>query len=187
MRPYVLGALLAGVLLALDFDPVDLPYSGIVGVAAFFVIAHRLDPVRRRDVALLGLAFGLGFMAPLIWWMHAVSYGAYVALVLAQALFFVPILFGLRLVSRLWWWPVAMPSGLGARRVGPLDGAVLRLSVGSLGPYDRGYAARRIRALGRDAGDVVHRLPAGCRARLARRPSARAGGDRARRCGGRAA
>lgn len=110
MRPYVLAALLAGVVLALDFDPIDLPYSGIIGVAAFFAIAHRLDPVRRRDVALLGFAFGLGFMAPLIWWMHAVSYGAYVALVLVQALFFVPILFGLRLASRLWWWPVAMPA-----------------------------------------------------------------------------
>ncbi len=110
MGLYVLAALLAGVVLALDFDPIDLPYSGIVGVAAFFAIAHRLDPVRRRDVALLGFAFGLGFMAPLIWWMHAVSYGAYVALVLVQALFFVLILFGLRLASRLWWWPVAMPA-----------------------------------------------------------------------------
>ncbi len=110
MLPYVLGALLAGVLLALNFDPVDLPYSGIVGVAALFVIAHRLDPVRRRDVALLGLAFGLGFMAPLIWWMHAVSYGAYVALVVVQALYFIPILFGLRLASRLRWWPLAMPA-----------------------------------------------------------------------------
>jgi apolipoprotein N-acyltransferase len=124
--PYVVAAGLAGVLLALDFDPIDLPYSSIVGVAALFVIAHRLDPVRRRDVALLGLAFGLGFMAPLIWWMHAVSYGAYVALVLAQALFFVPILFGLRLVSRLWWWPVAMPAvwvlGESARSVVPFSG-----------------------------------------------------------------
>jgi apolipoprotein N-acyltransferase len=124
--PYVVAAGLAGVLLALDFDPIDLPYSSIVGVAALFVIAHRLDPVRRRDVALLGLAFGLGFMAPLIWWMHAVSYGAYVALVLAQAVFFVPILFGLRLVSRLWWWPVAMPAvwvlGESARSVVPFSG-----------------------------------------------------------------
>jgi apolipoprotein N-acyltransferase len=102
--------LIAGVVLALDFDPVDLPYSGVVGVAAFFVIAHRLDPVRRRDVAVLGFAFGLGFMAPLIWWMHAVSYGAYGALVLVEALFFVPLLFGLRMVSRLWWWPIAMPA-----------------------------------------------------------------------------
>jgi len=126
VRVYVVGALLAGVLLALDFDPVDLPFTGIVGVAAFFVIAHRLDPVRRRDVALLGLAFGLGFMAPLIWWMHAVSYGAYVALVLVQALFFVPILFGLRLVSRLAWWPIAMPAvwvlGESVRSMVPFSG-----------------------------------------------------------------
>lgn len=126
MRPYVLVALIAGVVLALDFDPVDLPYSGIAGVAAFFAIAHRLDPVRRRDVALLGFAFGIGFMAPLIWWMHAVSYGAYVALVLAQALFFVPILFGLRLTSRLRWWPIAMPAvwvlGESVRSMVPFSG-----------------------------------------------------------------
>ncbi len=126
MRSYVLGALIAGVLLALDFDPVDLPYSGIVGVAAFFVIAHRLDPVRRRDVALLGFAFGIGFMAPLIWWMHAVSYGAYVALALVQALFFVPILFGLRLVSRLQQWPIGMPAvwvlGESVRSMVPFSG-----------------------------------------------------------------
>jgi apolipoprotein N-acyltransferase len=108
--PYLLGALLAGVLVALDFDPLDLPYSSVVGVAVLFAIAHRLDPVRRGDVAQLGFVFGLGMFAPLIWWMPAVSYGAYVALVLVQALFFIPILFGLRLASRLWWWPVAMPA-----------------------------------------------------------------------------
>jgi len=126
VRPYVLGAAIAGIVLALDFDPVDLPYSGIVGVAALFVIAHRLDPVRRRDVALLGFVFGLGFMAPLIWWMHAVSYGAYIALVLVQALFFVVILFGLRLVSRLSWWPIAMPAvwvlGESVRSMVPFSG-----------------------------------------------------------------
>jgi len=124
--PYLFGALLAGVLVALDFDPLDLPYSSVVGVAGLFVIAHRLDPVRRSDVAQLGFVFGLGMFAPLIWWMPAVSYGAYVALVLVQALFFVPILFGLRLASRLWWWPIAMPAvwvlGESARSTVPFSG-----------------------------------------------------------------
>jgi apolipoprotein N-acyltransferase len=58
--------------------------------------------------------------------MHAVSYGAYVALTLVQALFFVPILFGLRLASRLWWWPIAMPAvwvlGESVRSMVPFSG-----------------------------------------------------------------
>ena len=128
MRTYAVAALLAGVLVSLDFDPVNLPYAAIGGVAAFLVIAHRLDEegVRWRDTIIVGLAFGLGFMAPLIWWMHAVSYGAYMALALAEAMFFVPVLIGLRLVTRLWWWPMAMPAvwvlGESTRSMGPFSG-----------------------------------------------------------------
>ena len=84
MRAYALAALLAGVLVSLDFDPVNLPYAAIGGVAAFLVIAHRLDEegARWRDTVIVGLGFGRGFMAPFTWWMHAVSYVAYGALTL---------------------------------------------------------------------------------------------------------
>ncbi len=128
MRLYALAALLAGILVSLDFDPVNLPYAAVGGVAAFLVIAHRLDEEGApwRGSAVVGFAFGLGFMAPLIWWMHAVSYGAYVALTLVEALVFVFVLVGLRLVSRVWWWPVAMPAvwvlGESARSMVPFSG-----------------------------------------------------------------
>lgn len=110
MRLRHLGALLSGAILSLAFDPMGFSYAAPVGVAGLFVIAHRLKSATWRQVALSGLAFGLGFMGPLIWWMNAVSAGAYVAIVLAQALYFAVILLGLREASRLSWWPVAMPA-----------------------------------------------------------------------------
>ncbi len=57
-------------------------------------------------MALVGFVFGLGFMAPLIWWMNAVSPGAYVALTLAQTVFFAASALALRSVLRLRWWPL---------------------------------------------------------------------------------
>jgi apolipoprotein N-acyltransferase len=111
VRPHLLGALLCGVLVSLSFDPLALPYVAIAGVAGFFVLAHKLANLvlTWRQVTMIGVAFGLGFMAPLIWWMNAVSHGAYLALVLVQALYFAPVLMGLRVVAWQPWWPVAMP------------------------------------------------------------------------------
>ncbi len=50
--------------------------------------------------------FGLAFMGPLIWWMNAVSNGAYVALVLAETAFFAVIMLALRAACRLRLWPL---------------------------------------------------------------------------------
>nr|WP_256435444.1 apolipoprotein N-acyltransferase [Aeromicrobium sp. CFBP 8757] len=91
---------------SLDFDPVGLPFAMIAGVAGLIWLARRLSHARKRTVAVTGLLFGLGFMAPLIWWMNAVSAGAYVALVIAQALFFIPIMLALRAATRLRAWPL---------------------------------------------------------------------------------
>ncbi|MBD8606280.1 apolipoprotein N-acyltransferase [Aeromicrobium sp. CFBP 8757] len=95
-----------GALCSLDFDPVGLPFAMIAGVAGLIWLARRLSHARKRTVAVTGLLFGLGFMAPLIWWMNAVSAGAYVALVIAQALFFIPIMLALRAATRLRAWPL---------------------------------------------------------------------------------
>jgi apolipoprotein N-acyltransferase len=110
MRIRYLGALLSGAILSLAFDPVAFAYAAPVGVAGLFVLAHRMRSATWRHVALGGFAFGLGFMGPLIWWMNAVSAGAYVALVIAQALYFAFVLLGLRAAARLPWWPAAMPA-----------------------------------------------------------------------------
>src|SRR5689334_1938051 len=111
IRSYLIASLLYGAVVSLNFDPVALPYVAVVGVAAFFVLAHKLAGLVLTwwQVASIGIAFGIGFMGPLIWWMNAVSHGAYVALVLAQALYFALVLMGLRVVAWQPWWPVGMP------------------------------------------------------------------------------
>lgn len=96
-----------GVLSSFNFDPVRLPFAMVVGVAGLIWIARGLGAARKRTVAVTGIAFGLGFVAPLIWWMNAVSTGAYVGLVLAETLFFIPIMLALRAACRLSWWPLA--------------------------------------------------------------------------------
>ncbi|AXT84955.1 apolipoprotein N-acyltransferase [Aeromicrobium sp. A1-2] len=95
-----------GVLSSLAFDPVGLPYAMVVSVAGLIWLAHGLRDARKRTVAVTGLLYGLSFMGPLIWWMNAVSHGAYIGLVIAESLFFVPIMLALRASSRLRWWPV---------------------------------------------------------------------------------
>jgi apolipoprotein N-acyltransferase len=96
-----------GVLSSLGFDPVGLPYAMVVAVAGLIWLAHGLRAARKRTVMLTGALYGLSFMGPLIWWMNAVSHGAYVGLVLAETLFFIPIMLALRAAARLRWWPLA--------------------------------------------------------------------------------
>ena len=70
--------MLCGVVCSLGFDPVAVPYAMVVGVAGLVLVARRLGDARKRVVLATGAIFGLAFMAPLIWWMNAVSNGAYV-------------------------------------------------------------------------------------------------------------
>lgn len=77
----------------------------LVGVAGLLVVLQRMAGSRARAVAAAGAAFGLGFMAPLVWWMNAVSSGAYVAMVLSQIGFFALLAVCLRRVMRLPFWP----------------------------------------------------------------------------------
>lgn len=108
MRAILIGALaaLSGVLCALAFDPVALPYAMLVGVAGFLLVLRRLADARRREVLLVGIIFGIGFMAPLIWWMNSVASAAFVALVLAESVFFGLLAVSLRAVMRLRAWPL---------------------------------------------------------------------------------
>jgi apolipoprotein N-acyltransferase len=100
------AAVALGLLCSLGFDPVNIPYAMVVGVAGLLWLARRLDGTRTRTVAVTGALFGLAFFGPLIWWMNAVSPGAYVALVVAETLFFVPIMLALRAAVRLPGWPL---------------------------------------------------------------------------------
>ncbi|MEV7396378.1 apolipoprotein N-acyltransferase [Aeromicrobium sp. NPDC092404] len=100
------AAIVLGVLSSLNFDPVGLPFAMVVGVAGLIWLAHALRDARKRTVMLTGALYGLSFMGPLIWWMRAVSDGAYVGLVIAETLFFIPIMLALRASARLRWWPL---------------------------------------------------------------------------------
>jgi apolipoprotein N-acyltransferase len=99
-------ALLCGVVCSLAFDPVAVPYAMVVGVAGLIVVARRLADARKRVVLSTGAVFGLAFMGPLIWWLNAVSHGAYVGLVLAETVFFAVVMLALRSACRLRHWPL---------------------------------------------------------------------------------
>ena len=105
MVRFILGGLACGIVTSLAFDPVAFWPAAIAGVAGLFVLVHHLDRASWRRVLVSGAAYGVGFMSPLIWWMNAVSVGAYVALTLTEAVFFAVIVWGLREASRLpsWW------------------------------------------------------------------------------------
>jgi apolipoprotein N-acyltransferase len=99
-------ALLCGVACSLASDPVAVPYAMVAGVAGLVLVAQRLADARKRMVLATGAAFGLAFMGPLIWWMNAVSHGAYVGLVLAETVFFAVVMLALRAACRLRFWPL---------------------------------------------------------------------------------
>lgn len=103
---YVVTAAVFGVLCSLAFDPVGLPLAMIFGVAGVLATLRSMADTRTRAVAAVGAGFGLGFMIPLVWWMNAVSSGAYVGLVLSQFGFFALLAVCLRRVMRLPSWPL---------------------------------------------------------------------------------
>lgn len=103
---FALAAAVFGILCSLAFDPVSLPLAMVVGLAGLLAVLQRMADSRSRAVAGVGAAFGLGFMIPLVWWMNAVSSGAYVGIVLTQFGFFALLAVCLRRVMRLPVWPL---------------------------------------------------------------------------------
>jgi apolipoprotein N-acyltransferase len=99
-------ALVLGVVASFGFDPVEIPYAMVLALAGLIWLARQLRDARKRTVVITGLVFGLSFMAPLIWWMNAVSGAAYVGLVLLETVFFAPIMLALRASTRLAAWPL---------------------------------------------------------------------------------
>ena len=103
---YVVAAAVLGILCSLAFDPVNLPLAMIIGVAGLLALLRQMAESRTRVVAAIGAGFGLGFMIPLVWWMNAVSSGAYGGIVLSQLGFFALLALCLRSVMRLPFWPL---------------------------------------------------------------------------------
>lgn len=101
---------LSGVLSSFAFEPLAVPYAMVIGLAVLFGVLRWLPDLRGTGVFVLGTLWGLAYFGPLIWWMRAVSDGAYVGLVIAEALLLGLVALPLRSVARRPAWPVLMPA-----------------------------------------------------------------------------
>ncbi|MBM9462517.1 apolipoprotein N-acyltransferase [Aeromicrobium sp. YIM 150415] len=122
----IVGSALAGVIASTAFAPWDFPGAMVVAVAGWCWLLRRMAASRVLTVLIAGFAFGWGYMGPLIWWMNAVDPAAWIALVMAQAVFYVLIAWALRAVLRLPGWPLWMAAvwtaGESLRGAIPLSG-----------------------------------------------------------------
>ncbi|EFQ84021.1 apolipoprotein N-acyltransferase [Aeromicrobium marinum DSM 15272] len=96
----------AGVVSSLAFDPVAAPFAMLVALAVLIAVLRAVPDVSWRGVVLVGLAFGLGFMVPLVVWMRAVSDGAYVGLAVGEAVLVMVVVLVMRAVATAPGWPV---------------------------------------------------------------------------------
>lgn len=117
-------ALGAGALLATAYQPVDLPALSVPAVAAFFAMAWSST---WRGGLLVGAAFGVGFLGPLLWWLwSSISPGAWLALVVVQTGWFVVLGSGIAMVRSLpltaWWTAVLWTAVEVLRSAWPLGG-----------------------------------------------------------------
>lgn len=99
----VLLALVSGIALSLAFEPVAAVALLPISLAVLLLCVHQR---RMRTGALIGLAFGVGFMVALLVWMRAVGTDAWLALAGFEALYYALAGAGLAAVSRLPGWPV---------------------------------------------------------------------------------
>ncbi len=97
------AALVAGVVLALAYEPYGLPIVVPFSIAAYVLCMRGLTPVRALAP---GFLFGVGFMYVLIFWMRVVGPDAWVALATLEALFYAALGSVTALVTRLRWWPL---------------------------------------------------------------------------------
>ena len=102
--PQFLASLVAGVIGALAFPPFQIWWLMFFSLGIFlYLIKTKL---RYREAFVLGFLYGLGYMAVLIWWMNAVDYRAYIALVLLQAFMFALVGTAIRIVLLSHAWPI---------------------------------------------------------------------------------
>ncbi|MGD9958861.1 apolipoprotein N-acyltransferase [Nocardioides sp.] len=97
------AALVAGVVLALAFEPFNQPVVVPFCIAAFVLCVRGLG-VGRALVP--GFMFGVGFMYVLIFWMRVVGPDAWIALATLEAAFYAVLGSVTALVTRLRWWPL---------------------------------------------------------------------------------
>ena len=96
-------AALAGVVVAVAFEPLALAYLLPFGVAALTLLLRGSTPGRGF---LVGLAFGTGFMLVLLPWLRVIGTDAWIMLSLLEGAFYGLLGLGSVLVQRLPWWPL---------------------------------------------------------------------------------
>ena len=98
-----LWAVLAGLLLALAWQPYGVWPLLLVGVPALTLLVRGLRPRRAFG---LGYLFGAAMLAVTVGWVHVLGVWVAGLLVAFESLFFGVVGVALMLVSRLRWWPV---------------------------------------------------------------------------------
>ncbi|MBC2959287.1 apolipoprotein N-acyltransferase [Nocardioides deserti] len=98
-----LAALVAGLLLALAFEPVAAAYVVPVAVAGFALATRGL---RARSGFVVGLVFGVAFYFPHIHWMTAVGTDAWLALAGVESVFYGLLGAAAAYLHRLPAWPL---------------------------------------------------------------------------------
>lgn len=89
------------------FEPVGLVLLSPIAVAGFVLTTSGLPPARAW---VPGLAFGAAFCFPLMWWMRAVGWDAWIGLSSLEAAFYAVLASAGALVrSRLRSWPLWLP------------------------------------------------------------------------------
>ncbi len=100
------AAAVLGLLAAANFDPFSVPFAMVLSAAGLMWLARRLIGRSRWLVLGCGVLYGLAFMGVLIRWMTAVSPGAYIGLVIGEAVLFGLVMVALRAVMTLRAWPL---------------------------------------------------------------------------------
>jgi apolipoprotein N-acyltransferase len=96
-------AVIAGVAVAVAFEPVALFLLLPVGVAGLSLLLQGLRP---REGFLVGAVFGTTFMLALLPWLQIIGGDAWLLLSVLQGAFYGLLGAGGALVQRLRWWPV---------------------------------------------------------------------------------
>jgi apolipoprotein N-acyltransferase len=128
--PRLSAVILGGMALCLSFPPFGWWYAGIIAFALLAWVLTRQTTTLAGGFG-YGFLFGAAFNIPLLPWTGVmVGLLPWLALALLQAAF--PALFGLAAVfvaRRLTGWPIWF-AGLGAVRMGEVDGAVWWIPLG---------------------------------------------------------
>lgn len=99
-------AAVLGLIAATNFDPFSVPFTMVLAAAGVMWMARRLAASSAWLVLGCGVLYGLAFMGVLIPWMQAVSPGAYVGLVIGEAVLFGVLMIAMRSVMALRAWPL---------------------------------------------------------------------------------